>query len=159
MAEINLLELDKQIQKIRKNRKTNHRVVISIITIIAVFALILIIGMSMNKLKAPSPVGSAINCQTEKCFINAANNCDLAIYEKKIETILIQFKSTKNCELHKKVLSIDKEEPESVKKLFKGTKMICPYKKGKFDEKYINQISFDILTCKGDMLEAIKKIL
>jgi hypothetical protein len=159
MPEINISEIEREIKRIRKNRKVNHFVVISVVVIVSLFALILIILLIGNKIEAPRLTGSAIRCSTEKCFIDAADNCESAFFEKKIETLSLRFRSSEKCELIKEVISVSDEEPESVRNLFEKTSMRCPYQMGMFSEKYINTISYDLITCEGSLVDAIKRIL
>ena len=147
---------ERQIQEIKKTRRVHHGVAIGIVAVVGIVGLLLIAGMIMGNLKGP--VGQAAECSTESCFIKAANRCWPAVYQTKIGTVELRF-ATDDCELKKEVVAVDAAEPESIQKLFKATEMTCKYEKGKFDKKYIEQISYDILTCEGSLVDAVKKIL
>ena len=159
MADIDINKIEQQIKEIKKSRRVNQGVVIGIVAVVGLLGLVLIIGMLLNALEAPSPVGSAIECTTSSCFIKAANKCMPAIYETQIETVTLWLETTEDCKLKKKVVKVDSKEPESIQNLFNKAEMTCPYEKGEFDEKYIEQISYDMLTCQGTLVDAVKKIL
>ena len=157
MAEkIDMERIERQIQEIKKTRRVHHGVAIGIVAVVGIVGLLLIAGMLMGSLKGP--VGKAAECSTESCFIKAANRCWPAVYQTKIETVKLRF-TTEDCELKKEVIAVEATEPESIQKLFKGAEMTCQYEEGKFDKRYIEQISYDILTCEGSLVDAVKKIL
>ncbi len=175
MAKIDIKQLERELARIRKTRKKKlslklkipkiplpssdvvKKIIIGIIAIVGVVALVIIVGVMFDVLKTPEPVQGV--CQTKSCFIKKANLCEPVIYNTKIKTVELRLRTTGNCELIKEVTNVDKDEPENIKSLFKGAKMTCPYTKGQFEDKYIEQISYDMLTCKGRLADAIKTIL
>jgi len=159
MGDIDISKIEKQIREIKKSRRVNQGVVIGIISVVGLVGVVLIIAMLFNHLQGPTPVGSAAECTTDSCFIKAANSCKPTYLEKKIETVTLSLKITSDCEFEKKVIKVDKTEPESIQELFKDAEMKCKYTKGKFDKKYIEQVSYDLLTCEGSLVDAVKKIL
>ena len=101
---------------------------------------------------------ASFNCDTAECFIEKANNCESATYETQIETIKLNLE-TNDCELTKEVIAVSEEEPESIRNLFKGAEMTCEYDQNEFNRKYLDQISYDIATCKGSLVDAVKTVL
>ncbi len=158
--DINIDKLEEEIKAIRRirHKSISNKTVLGVVAIVGLAALILIIALMLGEIE-PSGSAGIKTCHSDSCFIKAANNCEPAIYNTRIESLALRFESTKDCKLIKKVIDVDDTEPEKIQELFLGTTMVCPFQKGDFNKKYIEQISYDMLTCKGNLVEAIKKIL
>jgi len=155
---LNIAQIEKELKqfKMSKNRGINKRILYASFGIVVVIVLffVLIFSGIFN-----SSYGMAVQCLTKECLIEAANDCKPAYYETKIETLTLSFSTDNKCRLTKKVLLVDMNEPISIQNLFRSTSMKCQYNKGEFSRKYIDQISYDLMTCEGNMVEAIKNIL
>lgn len=156
---IDISKIEKEIAEMKKSRRNNRLVIIGIVSIVGILALFLLIGVFTGMLKAPKLVGSAITCDSEECFIQAANNCVPAVFKTKIETIELKLYTSDDCFLTKEVISIDESEPEEIQDLFDGTKMKCKYARNNFDSRFVEQLSYDLMLCDGDLVDVIKRIL
>lgn len=99
---------------------------------------------------------SSVGCMTEKCFTDAANNCEHAKYKNTIQGTTVSYE-TDGCILIKKITSLGPEEPTEIVSSFLGKSMTCRYQQNKFDALYITSITGLINTCEGELKEAILK--
>lgn len=97
---------------------------------------------------------SSVGCMTEKCFTDAANNCEPAKYKNAIKGTTVSY-TTDGCILIKKITALGPEEPTDIVTAFLGKNMTCRYQQNKFDTLYITSITGLINTCEGPLKDAI----
>jgi hypothetical protein len=102
---------------------------------------------------------SGIDCKTNKaCFIEAANKCKTAVLKDSINNTIVEYITTSNCELIKKIKSFSKDEPAEAVALLKDKDMRCSYKKGDFNANLIEGLTAGITDCKGPLKEVIYEL-
>ncbi len=155
-GQIDIKKLERELKKLKKTRRKFPKKLLryTLITLCMIILIILVVWF-VNYIIESSV---AFTCDTPECFIEKANNCEAAVYETQIETITLNME-TDGCELTKEVIAVSGEEPESIRELFKGTEMTCEYEQNEFNRKYLDQISYDLATCEGSLVEAVKAVL
>ena len=108
--------------------------------------------------KPPDLPKTTSGCLTKECFLAAANACkneSLRLNES-FGTVLL---STRNCTFIKTVLYMNYEESTQIKDLVEGTSMTCIYKKGEFDQDWMNSLILGVEKCDGTLKDAIADLL
>lgn len=96
---------------------------------------------------------------SEDVFIERANACQPAVFEKTIGTATMRLESKRGCVLEKTIIAMDESEPVEVRNLFIGAQMTCEYQQGAFDTRYVMQISGDLGSCQGSLVDAVLAVV
>ncbi len=99
-----------------------------------------------------------IECTTAKCFIDAANNCQYAIFDLTDDVGTFAFEE-KDCMLTKTVMELNGKESQEMKKLLEYKRVVCTYEKGNFDERLLWTLTQGIDNCTGALKETIGQLM
>lgn len=97
-------------------------------------------------------------CMTEKCFINAANECSHATFRNTIKGTGVHYE-VQDCLLVKTVTALGPEEPQEIVDAFLGQSMTCRYQMKNFNPLYLSTITGLINTCDGPLKDAILRYI
>ena len=114
---------------------------------VAVLAIVVISIFTLNQIS-----------MTRERFIEKANLCEKAEFISTIEGTTYKF-LTENCVFKKKIIKLDKYEPEEVNDLFLNEELTCNYNEGEFNTNWIDYLTKDIENCEGELKEIIEEIL
>jgi len=153
------------IQKAEKNEKKDRKIKPEkipidagkvFITLGLIIVIALIIFVSYKAID-----GNYKTCESESCFITAANACKSAAFTSIKAGAVFTFK-TKNCVLTKEAVTLAIDDLAEIQELIEGTSMRCKYQKGSFDERLVTTITQGVASCEGSLkenLEIIRDIL
>ena len=96
-------------------------------------------------------------CDSEECFISAANDCENATLAELDGAALLSFAS-QDCVLTKTLLAMDPNEPESIRNLLEGKSLACEYAPGKFDEGWVKSLYSGLDSCSGELKDSLNLI-
>ncbi|MFC1685870.1 hypothetical protein ACFLZZ_02490 [Nanoarchaeota archaeon] len=113
------------------------------------------------------------SCNSEKCFIANANDCEIADFEKSVEGSQFEFSteglgkspiaelyefSTESCIVTKKLISLGGAD-QNIKDLLEGESMTCYYEKENFDEELFNSVTSGIENCEGALKDGLQELV
>lgn len=125
--------------------------------IVILVGLYFIIPLVFSALSGISLSGKA-SCETQECFINAANECEKASFKQTEEGSVFYYKE-KDCVLTKKITELDVSEPQEIKDLLENKAMTCNYEKGYFNTDWITTLSIGIDSCDGELKDAVTELI
>ncbi len=126
-----LVDIEEETKGFHSARK--HHAPIAVLMIVAVtFVALLFITFG----------GSSKDCGGDSsCFIGMAAGCDSGTFVKVFSGTKIKF-TLEGCVLRKEIIDFAPNEPYQVVQTFKDAYMTCPVRKGNFDVRHIEVISF-----------------
>lgn len=124
-----------------KHHQLNKDLILAVIGIVVLIPLMVFTTYNVFKTEY-------LLCDSEECFIEAANACEAAVYrqESALSTFLIK---TKGCKLIKEAEVIGDELLYGAQ----GTVMICRYEETAFNPELITTMTRGIDDCMGDLKE------
>ena len=100
-----------------------------------------------------------INCGSDvDCFVARAQACKPAALSFDFAGNLLEYASSDNCVLTKKIASVAATEPDSAKELFEGKEMKCFYEKNNLNTDLIYYLGKTLADCQGDLVDAISAV-
>lgn len=150
------VDIDKLLKETGYGRKSWFNKNVAIVLGVAIVAVIAVIFAMQY---TPKEAGRAAFMPQEKSFMEAANACEPAVIQKKIGTATLRFEIKEGCILQKEVIAMDETEPQEIRDLFVGSSMECDYEEGSFDSAYVEQISGNLGTCQGTLVDAILAVI
>ena len=107
--------------------------------------------------------GGLKQCTTVECFVGAANECEETILELGEDIGVVEYytqlDSSGFCILNKKIIKVSDNEDPVVKRMLEGKNLICAYKKGGFNERWVSSLIYDIENCEGELKESIGQLI
>ena len=153
------------IRKLLANKKINIKKWLKWLLIIggSVIAVITIMFIIILIIDANTPT----NCKTKDCFIREAKQCDDAVLEITEDIGTIRYESQKipeylsTCSMKKIFVKLHESESQAMKDLLEGRSVTCEYRKGDFNEDWVNSLVKGIEDCRdtGGLKEAIGKLI
>jgi len=102
-------------------------------------------------------------CSTVECFVEAANECEETILELSEDIGAVEYytqlDSSGFCILNKKIIKVSDNEDPVVKRMLEGKNLLCAYQKGKFNERWVSSLIYDIENCEGELKESIGQLI
>lgn len=95
-------------------------------------------------------------CTDQECFVQQANSCGTATWQSTQSDTLIEH-YVENCLYRRRVLRVSADEPETVRTLFEGKSLECPYEE--FHPIWLSSLSLDLENCSGELKTAVDEIL
>lgn len=140
--------VNRAIHEASLKRNILRDVLIGLVMIVLIGLLVLLIML----------IPRTIVCEDNNCFVSAASGCDDVRLEKEIAGSLFEF-AANDCVLTKTLVKVGENEDLSVKTLFEGESMNCPYEKGAFDADLIDYIIYKTDDCNGFLKESLDEIV
>jgi hypothetical protein len=94
---------------------------------------------------------------TKEEFVSRVQSCRSGAYLGHVDGSIVKYE-TKNCVVSKEVTHIGDGEPDEIKVLFEGKRMVCEYRKGEFNFDNIDYIMADIDSCNGDLKDILLEL-
>jgi len=105
-----------------------------------------------------STISFSKSCDSQECFLTAANNCENAKFQQTEAGSLFEYSANK-CVLTKTLKKINETEPVEMKDLLEGKSLTCSYTFGGFNENWIKTLSIDIDACSGELKDSIEELM
>ncbi len=97
------------------------------------------------------------SCNNKQCFVSAANMCEKSSFIQLENTATIKY-TANDCVLTKKIIKLDKTEPEEIRSLFLDQEMTCEFSKQNFDSSLVDGFAVGVDNCEGSLKDIIVEI-
>ena len=127
--------------------------------------LVIIAGCASPSPQAPSisppPVAppAVAACTTKECFISSANDCNDVDLTLTQDAGVFKYSSSKDCVFTKTLVSLNANETQEMKSLLQGKSLMCRYKKGTFDQRWVTSLIFGTEYCTGELRDILAELI
>jgi len=109
--------------------------------------------------ESQEPAASAEQaCTTAACFISSASACEDSEVTLTQPGGTFTYSSTQ-CTLRKTLVALDPSDSQEMKNSFEGKSLVCTYKQGAFDPRWVNTLFYGLESCTGDLKEKLAWLL
>ncbi|MBI4141761.1 hypothetical protein HY484_02445 [Candidatus Woesearchaeota archaeon] len=138
-----------------KMQKSYHKWLLSS----GVLLILFVAGCASPSQTIPAGPDATTGCSTKDCFISVANDCNEATLTFSEDIGVFKYLSSKDCVFTKTLVSANENETPDMKKLLSGKSLVCTYKKGAFDERWVSSLIFGTEYCEGKLKDILGQLV